>query len=351
MAAASRRQGFGPVIQVDALAPSESDAWDDFLRSTPAGLIYHSTRYRDLLVDHLGCEAEYLVARDGDRITGVLPVMWAESEGRRVANSLPFYGSHGGPLASDAEAEAALVEAWNERATDSSTTGATLIANPFLDHEPSVSHDLVDERISQVTPLPAGADAEAVMALIDSSARRNARKAERAGIAVESDPSAWSDLHEIHAENMSAIGGLAKERSFFEAVPRHLRPGEDFDIWVARLDGRTISALLVMHFGETTEYYTPATRHENRSDQPLALILVEAMVNAAKRGSRMWNWGGTWTSQDGVYRFKHKWGAEDGRYRYFTQVNDRSILKSSPEELLERFPHFFVVPFSALGQS
>jgi hypothetical protein len=67
-----------------------------------------------------------------------------------------------------------------------------------------------------------------------------------------------------------------------------------------------------------------------------------------RRGCRLWNWGGTWTSQGGVYRFKRKWGAEDRPYRYFIRINDRSVLDATPEELLERFPHFYVVPFSAL---
>jgi lipid II:glycine glycyltransferase (peptidoglycan interpeptide bridge formation enzyme) len=147
---------------------------------------------------------------------------------------------------------------------------------------------------------------------------------------------------------MSAIGGLAKSRDFFSAVTRHLRAGEDFELWVARAHGETIAGLLVLHFNQVTEYFTPATQHQHRTDQPLALILVKAMVNAAKRGSRFWNWGGTWTSQDGVYRFKRKWGAEDRRYRYFVRINDRSVLEATPEELLDRFPHFYVVPFSAL---
>ena len=336
------------MIEVEPLRPGEDAAWDAFLLES-GGLIYYATRYRDLLLDELRCEADYLVAREGSEIRGVLPLMWSESDGERVLNSLPYYGSHGAPLAASPEAEQALIDAWNERASDSRTLAATMVTNPFRAEEPlEPAHDLTDERISQVTTLPAESDDQRILSLVESSARRNARKAERAGMEIEVDPSAWAELHEIHRDNMSAIGGLAKSRDFFEAVTRHLRAGEDFEIWVARSQGETIAGLLVLHFNRVTEYFTPATRHEHRSEQPLALILVRAMAAAARRGSRLWNWGGTWSAQDGVYRFKRKWGAEEGRYRYFIRVNDRSLLDASPEELRGRFPHFYVAPFSAL---
>jgi hypothetical protein len=109
-----------------------------------------------------------------------------------------------------------------------------------------------------------------------------------------------------------------------------------------------IAGLLVLHFSRVTEYFTPATRHQRCSEQPIALILVRAMIRSAKRGSRLWNWGGTWSSQGGVYRFKRKWGPEDRPYRYFVRVNNRSVLDAMPEELLGRFSQFYVVPFSAL---
>jgi hypothetical protein len=337
------------MIEVEQLQGADDDAaWDEFLLGSAGALIYHSTRYRDLLLDELGCEAEYLVAREAGEICGVLPLMWSgEREG--IFNSLPFFGSHGGPVAASPEAEEALTEAWNQRAGGAGTLAATMVANPFLDHDPpEPGYDLIDERISQVTPIPPNAGEDQILKLIDSSARRNVRKAERLGVEVAIDHGALPELHRLHRENMEAIGGVAKDEGFFEAVPRHLRPGEEFDLWVARLGGEVVSALLLLHFNEVTEYFTPATAHEHRSDQPLAAILVRAMSAAAQRGQRLWNWGGTWGTQDGVYRFKRKWGAEEGRYRYFIRLNDRGLLQASPAQLRERFPHFYVVPFSAL---
>jgi hypothetical protein len=186
------------------------------------------------------------------------------------------------------------------------------------------------------------------MELIDASARRNVRKARRTGIVAVSDAEQLGTLAAIHRANMEALGGLAKDASFFTTVPRHFEAGADYDVYVGLLGEAVVAALLLFYFNETVEYFTPAVDHDHRSEQPLAVVLAEAMAAAARRGCRRWNWGGTWTSQDGVFRFKRKWGAPEGRYRYFVQVNDDALLDARPEELRARFKHFYVVPFSAL---
>lgn len=340
------------MIEVAELKRGEEEAWDSFLLGSEGGLIFHSIRYRNLLVEHLGCESEYLVARESGEIRGVLPIMWSEDPDGRVCNSLPFFGSHGGPIAAEPGIERALIDAWNDRATDDRTLAGTMVANPFLDHEaPLPVHGLTDERISQVTVLPKAADPDSLLAVVESSARRNVRKAERLGFEVQCDHGALADLGRIHQENLRTIGGIAKSQDFFEAIPRHMRPGADFDVWVARRDGVVVAGLLVFYFNQVAEYFTPAVLHDHRGDQPLAQILVRAMVDAAQRGCRLWNWGGTGTGQEGVFRFKRKWGARDVRYRYFVQVNDEQLLGAEPENVRARFRHFYVVPFSAPAPS
>jgi hypothetical protein len=338
------------VLEVKPLSPETEPGYRDFVAKMPGALIYHSLPYRYLLVEHLNCHQEYLVAGNGGGVRGVLPLLWTGDGGGRVYNSLPFYGSHGSVLARDPEAGDALIAAYNERATAGGTLAATMVTNPFAERQPPAPvHNLTDERISQVTDLPEPpGEEEALLDLVESSARRNVRKALRAGITTRTDAGRLPIVAEIHRENIEALGGLAKDPSFFEAVPRHFEAGRDFEVHVALRDDAVVAGLLVFFFNDTVEYFTPAVHHDHRSDQPLAPLLVEAMAAAARRGCRRWNWGGTWTSQDGVFRFKRKWGAREGHYRYYVQLNDESLLDASPDELRERFRHFYVVPFSAL---
>jgi lipid II:glycine glycyltransferase (peptidoglycan interpeptide bridge formation enzyme) len=126
-------------------------------------------------------------------------------------------------------------------------------------------------------------------------------------------------------------------------------PGKDFDLYVAKKDGRVIAGLLIFYFNQMVEYYTPAIDSDCASIQPLSLLLITAMAEASRRKFVWWNWGGTWTSQTGVYRFKKKWGALERNYYYYTQLNTDAILSWSSTKILGTFPNFFVVPFSALN--
>lgn len=320
---------------VEELGASQRDAWDDYLRRHDGSLVYASAAFRALLVELLGCRDRSLAAVEGGAIRGVLPLL--ELDG--VLNSLPYYGSNGGVLADSAAVAESLLAAYDELALTSAA--ATVVENPFAPAPPrDPVHTHVDARIAQWSDLPPVG--------VESSARRNVRRARDAGVVVERDPAELGTLHELHDESIRALGGLPKSAAFFRLVPAHLEAGRDFDLYVARRDGQVVAALLVLLFHRTAEYYTPAILHEARQLQPLAAILEAALADAAARGLTRWNWGGTWESQAGVHRFKRKWGARERRYRYHTQVNDPALLRASAQELLVRFGGFYVVPFGAL---
>jgi CelD/BcsL family acetyltransferase involved in cellulose biosynthesis len=338
------------LIRIETLRPEFTENYDQYLLRHHGSLIYYCSKYKNFIKALLGCEEEYLLAVEDREIRGVLPLMFTERDGGRVYNSLPYYGSNGGILADNPEANDSLIEAHNKIALRPSTISTTIISNPFVRQEAAaIQHNYSDYRIGQFTNLSFGEDPwNELLAYIDSSARRNVQKAVREGVTVEIDLSAMVRLRDMHQANIEALGGLSKTKDFFALIPRHFTPGEDYDLYVARKEGHVIAGLLLFYFNRTVEYITPAIDHEYRSVQPLSLVLMTAMSEAARRGFTCWNWGGTWVSQTGVYRFKKKWGAVERDYHYYTQLNDITILEWPQEKILDAFPGFYVAPFSAL---
>jgi hypothetical protein len=320
---------------VETIDAARVDAVETFLRERPEALIYYSQSYRDLLVELLGCEDRTLVAREGDEIRGVLPLLYRGG----VYNSLPYYGSNGGALG-DAPP---LIEAYAELATADEIASATIVSNPFADAGPPPVHNLLDERLAHFTSL-----AGDPLSRVEPSARRNVRRAAAAGIEVRADPAALPALHALHEENILALGGRPKARAFFDLVGDRLVPGEQWQLFAAYRGDAMVAGLLLLYFGRTVEYFTPAIDHRHRSDQPLAAVLATAIEDAAARGYERWNWGGTWQAQESLRRFKVKWGAEELKYTYFVQLNAQQLLDSSPHDLYARYGDFFVLPYSAL---
>ena len=331
------------------------DALLDYATLDPSSLIYGTPRFMGLVAGHLQDQPGWLVASRGETIVGALPYHRMDGPLGPVFNSLAYFGSNGGVIQAipDDEAKVALVEGFYGLAEEHGAATATIITNPLLaDSEFYAIHsrfDFRDERIGQITHLPSTADEEAILKSFDDPRPRNIRRAIREGVEIERarSPKALKFLYDTHFTNMSTIGGLAKRREFFDAIPEAMKD-RDWSIYVARLRGEPVAALLLFYFNQTVEYFTPAIVRAHRSTQALPLAIFVAMKDAIRAGYRNWNWGGTWLRQDGVYDFKKRWGTSEYPYFYYTRLFRSDLLQRSKTELLEHYPGFFVIPFAAL---
>ena len=329
-------------LQVVRWSAEHEAAIDAFVAGHPEGLIYYTSRYRRYLLEVAGGQCRSLVALDRATVVGVLPLMLKDGPFGPVLNSLPFFGSNGGVLAAGAEAESALIAGYDREAAAASV--ATWISHPFMDTA-TPRHDLTDERIAQWTMLPAGGG---LPAGVEASARRNVQKAQAAGVTVREASDALPFLEATHRANLAAIGGRAKPAEFFSRL-RVMTYGRDWRLHAAEQNGSPLAALLTFEAARTVEYVMPVVVESARSLQPTSMILAVAMAEAARRGVTRWNWGGTWLTQEGVYRFKKKWGADERRYRYFIRLNDASLRRRSAAELSAAYPWYFTLPYDQLA--
>lgn len=338
-------------MRIDKLTAEHRQAYDELLLARDDTLLYQSSRYMSLLEDLLGCRQATLLACDDDgSLLAALPLMEADGPLGLVVNSLPFYGSNGGLIGDDPIARKALVDAYNARVDRGDIAAATVVENPLAKEQVAGwRHELSDERVGQFTPIEHshGHD-EALMASFHYKTRNAIRKAWKSGAVVAVENTAMDFLTEVHELNMREIGGMPKSRRFFELISVHFRPDVDYSIYVTRLGGEAVAALLVFYYNQVVEYFTPVVRKEFRESQALSAAIFQAMSDASKAGFRWWNWGGTWLSQDGVYRFKSRWGTKDFGYCYFTTVRNPAVLQAKRRELLAGYASFYTVPFTAL---
>jgi hypothetical protein len=342
--------GGGPV-SIGAYSANDEHALRAFVDAHPDGLVYYTPQYRRFLLAVLGpeCHCLHRIARRGGEVSGILPLLAFDAPFGRVLNSLPFFGSNGGVLASDIESEAALLAEYEKLAHAPGIAGATWVPHPFV-QKAVPDCDVEDERIAQWTVLPNASDRDAILGLVEPSARRNVAKASRVGVSVHETEAGLPFLEEVHRANMAAIGGRSKPHAFFEELPRTMQFGRDWTLYIATLEERPIAGLLLFMAAGTVEYVMPAIIESEREAQPTAALLVTAMSDAARRGFKIWNWGGTWLSQDTVHRFKRKWGAQERRYRYAVTLNDRSLLNETAARLSGSCPGFYVVPYGMLSR-
>ncbi|WP_143421802.1 peptidoglycan bridge formation glycyltransferase FemA/FemB family protein [Helicobacter pullorum] len=332
-------------MQILELEAQLSIAYSQFLNQCSGSMIYYSLPYKCLLEDFLKCNSRYLVVYDNGKIHGVLPLMYRKGKYGEILNSLPFYGSHGGILATNDDAYDLLIEYYNSIVGNYAS--ANYISNPLVKYDGAKKpvYDFLDKRIGQWTFL---VEQNELIKSFDSSATRNIYKAQCKNIEIIKTDSI-EFLYKTHKDNISQLNGVYKEKEFFEKISKNFG-SENYAIYIALYDKIPIAALLLFYFGEIVEYYTPATLFEYRTLQALPLLIFNAMNEAFEKGYKMWNWGGTWKSQEGVYRFKKKFGAKEREYKYYVKINNKEILDASREELLKEYPYFYVIPFEKLNR-
>lgn len=338
-------------LEIVELMEGMEAEYEEFLHGYDQALLYYSVKYKRFLTDLLGCRASYWIAVRASKIFGVLPMMAREGRWGTVWNSLPYFGSHGGVIAQEPLVVEALYKRYSAVVGAREVAAATVVTNPFApSYESLIAFDTSDQRLGQVVRLEAlgGSSPEEFWATVEASARRNIKKALASGVTVRIDNGAMSFLEACHRENMAAIGGKAKSPPFFRLIPKHFTAGKDYNIYVAEVGGTTVAALLLFYYNKTVEYFTPVVSANYRSFQPMALIIYTAMPEAARLGYVRWNWGGTWLSQTGLYRFKKKWNTAERPYKYYTKVNNQDLFRLTKAELMETYEGFYVLPLDAM---
>jgi hypothetical protein len=342
-------------MEIEILNKKFSEQYEIFLHSQSETLLFQSWKYQCLIQNLIDCKQNTLIAFDENKkIQAALPLMSMDGSFGVVYNSSAFYGGNGGLVGDNVQARSEIISCYNKIAQDKNTASATIIENPLdqkkRNDQKKYIYQIVDERIGQFTPLSDKqiSDQE-LLSQFHYKTRNMVRKGLKTGVNVLIENSAFEFLFNTHDENMKQIGGSPKPRKFFDMVRDQYIPNTEYKNFVAKLNGEPIAALLTFYYNETVEYYTPVIVSKYRDKQALSTIIFHAMHDAINSGYKWWNWGGTWHSQEGVYRFKSRWGSKDMKYQYKTHIGNKEILNCTKKELLNAYPNFYVVPFSNLG--
>lgn len=318
-------------------------------------MFFHSTGYMGLLESFLNSKPHYLVAVDDGQYVGALPLFLKEnSEYGNIINSLPFVGSHGGFVvrrgADKQKVMGTLYSSFLEFAESKGCALSTIITPLFGESRllcgGVVKNDFTEDRLSQVTELRPSTDL--MYDVFEKRVRAAIRRPQKSGIKVEKSDD-FGPLYKMHEEGVSAKGGPVKPIEFFKKIPKYFSPTE-YSLNYAMKGDEIVAGLLLFYFKDTVEYFTPAIYEKYRQEQGNSLLIYEGMKDAVARGFRYWNFGGTRRALEGVYKFKQSWGAKEYPYAYYTlRHGDITGFQSAkPEELLEAYPWFYTLPFSAL---
>ena len=149
-----------------------------------------------------------------------------------------------------------------------------------------------------------------------SKTRYNVRLAGRKGVTVkEGNREDLKDFHRIMIETGKRDGFMIRPLEYFEQMYDALAP-EHMKVLMAYYDGKPISGVIPIMYGNKTWYLYGASSNEHRNLMPNYLLQWEMIKLAISRGDDIYDLRGVSGVVDenhpqyGLYRFKQGFGAE-----------------------------------------
>jgi FemAB-related protein (PEP-CTERM system-associated) len=298
-------------VIVRSLENAGEAAWDRFVEAMPAGTFFHRAGWAKVIETAFGHATHYSFTERDGAITGVLPLgrvkTWLFGD---TMISSPFC-VYGGPLAADAESEAALISHAESLLV---RTGASALEFRHLGATADMATSGWIERPDLYVTFRKTfeGDHERNMKAIPRKQRAMVRKGIQNGLSSIANRDVRV-LHRIYAESVRNLGTPVFSRRYFQILMDVF--GEAADIVTILDQEAPIASVMNFYFrDEVLPYYgggSAAARARAGSD----FLYWETMRRAAERDSRIFDFGRSKIGT-GSFSFKHNWGFEPEKLQY-----------------------------------
>lgn len=290
-------------IEVD---PVGDHRWQALLDAVPHD-VFHSPAWIAAVARAYDFESRAVVVMDGERVLAGMSFVRAEGVGGRRVVVGPF-SDYCDPLVHDPIGWVAL-STWIDEQP------APVRIRTLRWRPPPDDQALTSAGRAHWHGLEIRGDADVILSRMHPSARRAIRKADGSGLEVVSAESLndLRDFHEIHADvRRRKYRLLAQPFGFFEAIWENFIAEGRGELKLARLNGETVAGVLFLIHGDRQYYKFNASRADQLDVRPNDAIVWAAIQDAAAAGITLIDFGLSDWDQEGLARYKAKFGAEAG---------------------------------------
>jgi FemAB-related protein (PEP-CTERM system-associated) len=295
----------------------EDEARDVYVRAHERSTVFHLSSWAAAVERAFHAERRDLIATEGDRIVGVLPL----SKCRRVLGGSNWisapWGVYGGPIADRPEIAQALVAAAMERAREADARRLDLrcLEDPKL---PGLARS--DLYVTFRKTLPS--TVEEVESTFPRTERKYLRHAvERHGLRFEQGHRYLSDLHRLFLTSKRSLGSPGLPATWWDALES--QQGLEYVLHAAHRGSEVLAVTLTfLHKREAAMYYVGTTADANLEYHATTFLIAKCMEWSVENGYELFDLGRS-RRDSGACRFKVNQGFDP------TPLNYRHALLSA----------------------
>jgi FemAB-related protein (PEP-CTERM system-associated) len=288
-------------ITITELQERDRPIWDAYVENSAHGLPTQLSGWHDVMSKTYGYETHYLMAAEGEKVVGVLPLLIVRSFlVGDSATSMP-----GGLCADSERAAAALIGRGGELAR---RAGAKRLVLRDTRRAWEGGLETYEQHVAIVKELDP--DQEMLWKRLHKARRWGVRKARKNGLTVDLDHRGrlLGEFHEVFVRFTHQVGTPSFGLDLLERVIETFPDG--FAIVIVRKDDQVLGGWFLLTTGVIAYLAWGVALREYLDLFPTYLGFWECIRNAAARGFRYLDLGRS-PAGSGAADFKRRWGGEE----------------------------------------
>jgi FemAB-related protein (PEP-CTERM system-associated) len=312
-----------PVCQARLAERTDDRSWDEFVLAHPRSTLFHLTKWRNVIEKSFRYQPRYLIAVEGERVRGVLPLFLVENLLiKKALISTPF-AVYGGVLADSDEVRQSLAEAARKLGD---SLGVQYVELRNLDESQRVGFERVSRYVTFHQEI--GPDEEALLKAIPRKTRYMVRKAVKEPFTGRSTRD-FSRFVDLYSQNLRRLGTPSFPRAFFENILANFE--RMVDVREVLLNGQVASAVLTFYYRDQVLPYYGASDPAFNAAAPNNFMYFDLMRWGGQNGFRLFDFGRSKKEGSGSYEFKCHWGMVEKELPYeMLLVKRKSLPNYSP---------------------
>lgn len=160
----------------------------------------------------------------------------------------------------------------------------------------------------------------------------------------------FEEWYKIHSDRFCQINVNPLPYNFLKNIVNYFTNKNLASFYYAIINGQLIGGTLVIQNKNVIDYFATSFKSEYVKINASQHMLNQIHKDAIQKNIRIFNWESSPSKDSGVYKFKKRWGASEGKHYYITKVlGDIDILKNSDIELVKRnYRGYYLIPYEFL---
>lgn len=301
-------------MQVRLANSSDKAGWNQAVKSSPDGVIYHTYEWLYVIEKSYGLEPKHLIVEENGTTNGIMPLFLLRSLiwGNKLV-STPFC-EYGGPcfLTQDNSITAELLSAIEDIAAKSKARYLEIRA-PVLEFQNTLeqyhfaqpfnySSFLID-----LTKPP-----ETIWKDFAGRVRTAIRKAQKSNIRLITAGriDQLKQFYSLYLINMKQLGSPPHSYSFFENMWKTFFNKNQLKLMLADYNGKLISSILALSYKNKIHWWGSTSLPQYRDLNANSLLIWDLLETGKAEGYKWFDMGRTDPGSN-VYVFKKAWGGEE----------------------------------------